>query len=70
MVAHMDFKRIRNFLGLRQIDVAMNTGISVCKLSSAENRRVKLNPTEQRALESFLTMRLRLLDEETKGKAQ
>jgi transcriptional regulator with XRE-family HTH domain len=59
----MDIRRIRNFLGLRQSDVCNATGISINRLSGAENGRLRLNPTEKRALEEFYRARMRMLAE-------
>jgi transcriptional regulator with XRE-family HTH domain len=59
----MDIRRLRNFLGLSQNDVSAATGISVGRLSGAENRRLFLNPTEMRSLEEFYKARMRMLAE-------
>jgi transcriptional regulator with XRE-family HTH domain len=56
-----DIRRIRNFLDLRQIDVASATGISIARISQAENHRIRLSPGEQRAFEEFLRARLRVV---------
>jgi transcriptional regulator with XRE-family HTH domain len=54
-------RRIRHFCALRQIDVSSATGISVARLSAAENGRTKLSQSEQRAVEEFLKARLRVV---------
>jgi transcriptional regulator with XRE-family HTH domain len=59
----MDIRRLRNFLGLSQTDVSTATGISVGRLSGAENRRLFLNATERRALEEFYKARMQMLGE-------
>ena len=57
----MEIRRLRNFLGLRQSDVAAATGIAVGRLSKAENGRLRLNPTEMRVLKEFLAARARIV---------
>ena len=57
----MEIRRIRNFLQLRQLDVSFATGISVSRLSAAENGRRPLNGTERRVLEEFYRARLQML---------
>lgn len=59
----MEIRRIRHFLGLRQSDVAAAVGITVSRLSQAENGRIRLNSTEKRALDEFYKARLRILTE-------
>jgi transcriptional regulator with XRE-family HTH domain len=59
----MNIRRLRNFLGLTQADVAAATGISIVRLSAAENCRTSLNPTEKRALDEFYRARMRMLAE-------
>ena len=59
----MEIRRLRHFLGLRQFDVAAATGISVTRLSRAENDRIRLNSTERRSLDEFYKARLRILAE-------
>jgi hypothetical protein len=54
---------MRVFLNLRQSDVSAATGISIGRLSAAENRRIKLNPAEERALREFLEARVRIVAE-------
>lgn len=63
----MEIRRLRNFLGLRQIDVANATGIPVGRLSKAENGWLCLNVTEMLALKEFLAARARLLMDESSG---
>jgi transcriptional regulator with XRE-family HTH domain len=59
----MEIRRIRHFLGLRQSDVAAAVGITVSRLSQAENGRIRLNSTEKLALDEFYKARLRILAE-------
>jgi hypothetical protein len=59
----MDIRRMRMFLNLRQVDVSAATGISVNRLSAAENRRINLKPAEERALHEFLEARARIVAE-------
>jgi DNA-binding transcriptional regulator YiaG len=59
----MDIRRMRVFLNLRQSDVSAATGISVSRLSAAENRRIKLRPAEESALREFLEVRARIVAE-------
>lgn len=54
----MDFRKVRMFLELRQVDVAAATGISICRLSQAERGMAVLNRVEQASLELFLRARL------------
>jgi len=54
----MDFRKIRMFLELRQVDVAAASGISVGRLSLAERGLTVLNRVEQASLELFLRARL------------
>jgi transcriptional regulator with XRE-family HTH domain len=63
----VNIRRLRNFLGLTQADVAAATGISVNRLSGGENGRLRLNPTEKRALEEFYKARMRMLAEANRG---
>ena len=60
----MEIRRVRNFLGLRQIDVSYATGIAVGRLSAAENGRLRLNATELRALKEFLEAKVRIVLED------
>jgi transcriptional regulator with XRE-family HTH domain len=66
----MEIRRLRNFIGLRQIDVAFATGISVARLSKAENGRLRLNPTEIRVLKEFLAARTRMVADAEKEERQ
>jgi hypothetical protein len=59
----MNIRRVRNFLGLTQADVAAATGISIFRLSAAENCRKSLNLTEKRALEEFYRARMQMVAE-------
>jgi transcriptional regulator with XRE-family HTH domain len=59
----MELRRVRNFLGLSQILVSVATGISVYRLSGAENGYLQLNSTERRALEQFYQQKLKILAE-------
>jgi transcriptional regulator with XRE-family HTH domain len=55
----MDFRKIRLFLELRQVDVAAASGISISRLSQAERGLIVLNQIEQSSLELYLNDRLR-----------
>lgn len=55
----MDFRKVRMFLELRQVDVAAASGISISRLSQAERGLIVLNRVEQASLECFLRERLR-----------
>ena len=59
----MELRRVRNFLGLSQVLVSVATGVSVYRISGAENGRLKLNATEQRALEQFYKQKLKILSD-------
>ena len=59
----MELRRVRNFLGLSQVLVSVATGVSVYRLSGAENRRLELNSVERRALEQFYEQKLKILAE-------
>jgi transcriptional regulator with XRE-family HTH domain len=59
----MNIRRVRNFLGLTQAEVSAATGVSIVRLSAAENGRASLNPTEMRALEEFYKARMRMVAE-------
>jgi transcriptional regulator with XRE-family HTH domain len=54
----MDFRKVRMFLELRQVDVAAASEISISRLSQAERGLTVLNRVEQASLESFLRARL------------
>jgi len=58
-----ELRRIRNFLGLTQMLVSVATGISVYRLSGAENGRLALNRTERAVLENYYKTKLRILAE-------
>ena len=53
-----DYWRIRRFLGLRQLDVSLATGVPIQRLSLAEHGRLELDNTEARLVEGFLADRL------------
>lgn len=53
--------RLRRFLGLTQADVELATGISVRRLSLAENGSVKLTDSEERAVSEYLADRLEVV---------
>jgi len=55
----MDFRKVRMFLELRQVDVAAASGISISRLSQAERGLTVLNWVERASLECFLGARLR-----------
>jgi len=55
---------MRLLCGLRQIDVAFSTGVSVSSLAAAEHGRRPLNYTEHALVLSFLNERWTLLEEE------
>ena len=54
----MDFRKVRLFLELRQIDVSNATGIAVQRLSFVERGLVCLEPSEEICLQRFLEARL------------
>jgi len=53
--------RVRRFLGLRQIDVEIATGIPVRRLSAAERGVLRLNHLEESLVSSYLHDRLRIV---------
>jgi hypothetical protein len=55
--------RLRRFLGLTQLDVTLATGISVQRLSRAENCLLDLTPSEEQAVSYYLAARLRIVRE-------
>jgi transcriptional regulator with XRE-family HTH domain len=57
------FCRLRRFLGLTQLDVEIATGISVRRLSLAENGSVKLTDSEECAVSEYLAAPLRIVNE-------
>lgn len=57
-----DLARLRRYLGLRQIDVSLATGISVSALSAAESGR-PLKPAQLRRLRNYYRARLEVLAE-------
>ena len=59
----MELRRVRNFLGISQVLVSIATGISVDRLSRAENGKLTLNRAERTAVESFYKAKLRILAE-------
>jgi hypothetical protein len=59
----MEFRRVRNYLGLSQVLVSVATGISIGRLSGAENGRLTLNGTEERVLSEFYKAKLRNVGE-------
>jgi hypothetical protein len=52
--------QLRRFLGLRQIDVEIATGIPVRRLSLAERGLLELNEPEKRLIVAYLSDRLRI----------
>jgi len=52
--------RLRRFLGLRQLDVERATGVSIRRLSLAEQGVLTLTETEQRLVAAYLADRLRI----------
>lgn len=60
-------KRMRVFLGLRQADVAAATGVAVPRISGFENGRIRLNPTERRAIEHFYRDRAKIVAAAERG---
>lgn len=54
--------RLRRFLGLTQIDVETATGISVRRISLAENQCINLTASEEAALREYLADRLRIVN--------
>ena len=59
----MVLRRVRNYLGLSQVLVSVATGVSVYRISGAENSRLRLNATEKRVLEDFYKSKLAILAE-------
>jgi len=55
--------RVRRFLGLRQIDVEIATGIPVKRLSAAERGVLRLNHLEESLVSSYLRDRLRIVQD-------
>jgi len=51
-------RAIRNFLGLRLLDVSRATGVSTDRLSGAERGLARLQPGELMAVRNFLRERL------------
>jgi hypothetical protein len=66
----MELRRVRNFLGLRQIDVSFATGIPVWRLSKAENGNLRLNRSEEQVLREFLAARMRIVAEASAGESE
>ena len=60
----IDLRSVRNFLGLRLIDVSAAVGVSTERISLAERGMGELHPTEQSAIEDFLRARLASVVEE------
>jgi len=54
-----DPRGIRNFLGLRLVDVERATGVAAARISEWERGIARLNPLERWVVESFLRDRLR-----------
>lgn len=52
--------QLRRFLGLRQIDVEIATGVSVKRLSAAERGRLELSDAEKMLVVTYLNDRLRV----------
>jgi transcriptional regulator with XRE-family HTH domain len=61
--------RLRRFLGLTQIDVALATGISVSRISLSERGSIecRLTDSENHAVSEYLADRLRILSELEQG---
>jgi predicted transcriptional regulator len=57
-----DLRKMRLLCGLRQIEVAVCTGVSVFALAEAEHGRRPLNDIEHSIVVSFLRDRWRLLE--------
>lgn len=57
-----DLKRMRLLCGLRQIDLSMGTGITLHKISGAEQGRTCLSATEENVLRNFLSARWRSIE--------
>jgi transcriptional regulator with XRE-family HTH domain len=52
--------RLRRFLGLTQLDVALATGIAIGRLSRAERGLLTLAETEERLVAAYLAARMRI----------
>jgi transcriptional regulator with XRE-family HTH domain len=57
------FCRLRRFLGLTQLDLEIATGISVRRISLAENGSITLTEPEECAIFEYLADRLRIVRE-------
>jgi transcriptional regulator with XRE-family HTH domain len=66
----MELRRVRNYLGLSQVLVSVATGISISRLSSAENGHQVLNRTERAVLEDFYRTKLKILAEAKRDGAE
>jgi transcriptional regulator with XRE-family HTH domain len=66
----MELRRVRNYLGLSQIIVSVATGISIGRLSGAENGQLTLNRTEKAVLEDFYRAKLQILAEAKRDGAE
>lgn len=53
-----DYCRVRRFLGLTQMHVCHETGVTPQRLSQGERGRIVLNPTELRLIKNFLAGKL------------
>ena len=53
-----DYYRIRRFLGLRQLDVSLATGISVQRIALGERGLTTFNGVERGLVESYLKDKL------------
>jgi hypothetical protein len=62
-----DLKKMRLLCGLRQIEVAVCTGVSVSALAAAEQGRRPLSDVERSIVVSFLEDRWRVLELAEKG---
>ena len=65
-----DLKRMRLLCGLRQIDVAFCTGVSVSALAAAEHGRKPLNRTEHGLVVAYLRTRWQFLQDLEKQQPQ
>jgi DNA-binding transcriptional regulator YiaG len=60
MITRSDFKRIRRFLDLTQMQMSFATGIGVSRIGAIEQERVAPTPHEEELLRSFLAARLEI----------
>jgi hypothetical protein len=59
MLAQRDFRKIRKFLELSQVQVSLATGIPTSRIGAIERNRVKATALQERLIGNFLEARLR-----------